>query len=66
MFISPLVNGHYYLAERSRRGPKFIWVRLAHDATDSGERVDATEVPRVIRVKAYKLFEKDRLQHARR
>lgn len=62
MFISSLVNGHYYLAERARRGGQFVWVKLPHAPTHNGVRVDPVQVPRAIRLKAYKLFERDRLR----
>ena len=65
MFISPLVDGHYYLATHSLRGAKFVWVKLPHAPTHNGVRVAVAKVPRAIRKKAYKLFERDRL-HARR
>jgi hypothetical protein len=66
MFISPLLNGHYYLAERSRRGDKFIWVKVPHAPIHNGTHVDAREVPRAIRTKAYKLFERDRIRVQRK
>ena len=62
MFISPPVNGHFYLAQQSRRSQKYIWVKIPRAPLHNGEKVQASEVPREIRNKAYKLFEGDRLR----
>ena len=53
MFISQPVAGAIYVAER--RHHRFRWFRYP-----SGTPVEAHEVPRRIRYRAYKLFELDR------
>ena len=60
MFISRQIDGHYYLAQRSRIYHKFIWTKVPHAPTHNGIRIEAGEVPKIIRDKAYKLFEGDR------
>ena len=61
MFISSKhTDGHYYLAKQSRLSQKYIWVKLPHEPIHNGIRVRAIEVPKSIRMKAYKLFEGDR------
>lgn len=70
MFISPLVNGHYYLAQLARRGQqqgqqRYIWLKLPHAPTHNGVRVEPRKVPHGIRRRAYRLFERDRLHASR-
>ena len=61
MFISSRhTDDHYYLAKQSRLSQKYIWVKVPHEPIHNGIRVRAIEVPKYIRMKAYKLFEGDR------
>ena len=50
-----------YAAERSRRGSqKLLWAVMAITAIATEVRINAREVPKPIRRRAYKLFEGDR------
>lgn len=60
MFISKPIDGMVYLAERSRKGSKkLMWSVMPVEPIAADVRIDAGEVPRLIRRKAYHLFEKD-------
>lgn len=64
MFVSKPHAGRVFTAERSDRGQKLRWTAtpIADGATI---RVEAADVPRSIRVRAYKLFEGDRARRKR-
>jgi hypothetical protein len=60
MFISKRqANGLYYLAQLSKRGPKYLWSVISLDPLTE-RMVEASAVPRRIRKRAYYMFEKDR------
>ena len=58
MFISEPVAGTIYVAEHHHH--RFRWVRY-----HAGVSVEACLVPRVVRVRAYKMFELDRRRNAK-
>jgi hypothetical protein len=63
MFISEPIDGLVYFAERTRRGQVRLhglrWCKIAI-ASGPEEIVEAGDVPRHVRNKAYKMFEYDR------
>ena len=65
MFVSLPTEGRIYVARQSRKSAKFVWTTVPVEPTTNETRIDATEVPREIRVKAYKLFEADRNRRIR-
>jgi hypothetical protein len=61
MFISAPVNGRAYVAERSRKGTKkSLWSVMPMEPTSGGIRIEAREVPRLIRRKAYRPLQPNR------
>jgi hypothetical protein len=60
MFVSQPVNGLIYVARRRERGGKLlIWTAVPVEPGPE-VRLEATEVPRVIRRRAVKVFHGDR------
>jgi len=56
MFISKRqANGLYYLAQPSKRGPKYLWSVVSLDPLTE-RAVEASAVPRRIRKLAYNKF----------
>jgi hypothetical protein len=65
MFISEPHEGQIYIAERSRKGSsKFLWSVMPVEPVAADVRIEARDVPRQIRRRAYKLFEGDRLRNS--
>jgi hypothetical protein len=64
VFISKPIDGQVYIAERPRRtmgrANGLAWSIVSVAPTTGFKRVDAGDVPRLIRRRAYHLFEKDR------
>ena len=64
MFISKPHAGQIYIAERSRKSIKLLWSVMPVDPIAADMRIEARDVPRHIRNRAYKLFESDRKREA--
>jgi hypothetical protein len=64
MYISDPIDGVVYIAERLRRNMGRVnglaWSVVPVAPTAGFKRIDAGDVPRLIRRRAYHLFEKDR------
>jgi hypothetical protein len=64
MFVSKPTAGVIFSAERSDRSTKLRWSATPISAGPT-TRIEAADVPRAIRVQAYKLFEGDRIRAQR-
>ena|SRR5215831_18880228 len=54
LFVSRPRGGQIYVAHRSAKSIKLFWYRLPHKPTETYERITASEVPRNVRIHAYK------------
>jgi hypothetical protein len=60
VFISKPVDGHIYIAERSRKGSRrLLWSAMPVAPIAGNVRIEARDVPHIIRRAAYRLFERD-------
>jgi len=59
MFVSQPVNGLIYVARRRKRGGKLLIWTAVPVAPGPEVRLEATDVPRVIRRRAIKMFHGD-------
>src|SRR5215471_5281181 len=62
MYISQPVDGVIYFASRSHRSVKLLWRKLVIRDHTYDTVIDAHTVPKRVRHKAYKLFERDRIR----
>ena len=64
MFISEPYAGNYYIAEPSRKGArKLLWSRMSVKLVEPDERIDVQDVPRRIRLQAYRKLYRTRAHH---